>query len=366
MNIPVSSALAIKKMIIVASMTICLSSNILQAEGPRKKPLSQKLMLENSHYMAAQKAKEFAIGRNVALKILCPTGSEKSIEAVGKAFQQLSGINVEYIAVTLDEIVTEVKMTSLAGESYFDIGVPSTYGIPDLAEAKAIINLDGFKKIYEPEGFEADYLQPIGNYYKNSLYGYQTDGDSYLFIFNGKLLNDPSEKKAHREKFGKELKIPGTWEELDRMIEFFYRPDQNIYGGLLFRIHDYIHWEFLMRFHAKGCFPLADDMTPQINNEAGVKALEELIAVSRFLDPGASRYNYAESCNYFARGRNLCAVGWGGTYKVVAGEASRIREDTITAVPPGGIINGKLVRIPIYNWGFNYVVSSFSKRSRSI
>ena len=37
---------------------------------------------------------------------------------------------------------------------------------------------------YEPADFQKDVLYTIGDYYKGSLYGYETDGDTYLMFYN--------------------------------------------------------------------------------------------------------------------------------------------------------------------------------------
>src|SRR3712207_8779002 len=62
--------------------------------------------------------------------------------------------------------------------------------------------------------FQKDSLFTLGDYYKGSLYGYQTDGDTYVMFYNKDWLDNPDERKAFADKHGYELKVPDTWEEL--------------------------------------------------------------------------------------------------------------------------------------------------------
>ena len=78
-----------------------------------------------------------------------------------------------------------------------------------------------------------------------------------------------------------------------------------MFGGALFRTQYFIAWEWWVRFHAKGFYPFADDLTPQINNEAGVEALEELIAASKFSYPGASSNGLFENFEAYGQGTSF-------------------------------------------------------------
>ncbi|MEW8044609.1 MAG: hypothetical protein G8D28_09865, partial [gamma proteobacterium symbiont of Phacoides pectinatus] len=117
-----------------------------------------------------------------------------------------------------------------------------------------------------------------------------------------KMLNDPWERQAYKEKYGSELGIPQTWAEL-----------------------------------------------------------EELIAVSRYLDPAVNSNEFFNNIQSFSEGNRFANFGWGGPYKFFIGDNSAIREHLITAIPPGGVIDGQVVRMPYNNWGWNYRISSYTQ-----
>ena len=282
------------------------------------------------------------------------------MKPVGDAFTLETGVNVKYIEASLDEINAKILAQSLSNKTYFDISLPATFGLPDLIEAGSIRPLDEFVERYEPVNFNQDMLYPIGDYYKGNFYGYQTDGDTYLMFYNKDWLEDETEKKNFIAEYGYELGIPKTWEELDQMIKFFHRPEKNLYGGALFRNKDYIAWEWWARFHAKGYYPFDNTLKPQIDSEAGISALNELIDTTKYLYPQSKSNGLFENWEAFAEGNMFCNIGWGGTQKYLNGPKSKLKGKLAFGPTLGGYVNNKLLPTPYFNWGWNYTVSSFS------
>lgn len=317
----------------------------------------------NIHTVAAETAKKLAGGRTVKLTILQPSGSLGNVKPVADQWTAATGIAVDYVEVPLGEINQKVLLEAVSRSGAFDIALPATFGIPDLAESGILVNLDQYAQKYEPADFQKDVLYTIGDYYKGSLYGYETDGDTYLMFYNKPWLDNADEGKAFADKHGYALKVPDTWEELDAMMAFFHRPDKDMFGGTLFRTQYFIAWEWWGRFHAKGYYPLADDLTPQINNDAGVAAAEELIKASRYQYPGAKTNGLFENFEAYGQGNKFANIGWGGTQKYLNSEKSKVKGKLAFGLMPGGQVGGSLLRAPYFNWGWNYVVSTVSREA---
>ncbi|XWN34185.1 MAG: extracellular solute-binding protein [Devosia sp.] len=322
---------------------------------------AQSNALANIHVTAAEAAKKLADGRSVTLTIMQPSGSLGNIKPVADRFTEATGIGIDYLEVPLGEINQKVLLEAVSKSGSFDLALPATFGLPDLAESGILVNLDQYAQKYEPEAYQADVLYTIGDYYKGSLYGYQTDGDTYLMFYNQPWIDDLEEQDAFNAKTGMVLKIPETWEELDAMMAFFHRPDEGKYGGALYRTQYFIAWEWWGRFHAKGFYPFTDDLEPQINNEAGVQALEELVAASAYLYPGARTNGLFENFEAYGEGDKFANIGWGGTQKFLNSEKSKMRGKLAFGNMPGGKVDGQLLRTPYFNWGWNYVVNSVSQ-----
>jgi multiple sugar transport system substrate-binding protein len=337
-----------------------LAASTLPASLFATRAMAQQATLENVHTAAAEAAKKLAEGRSVKLTILQPSGSLGNVKPVADKWMEETGISVGYVEVPLGEINQKVLLEAVSRSGSFDIALPATFGLPDLAESGILVNLDQYAQKYEPADFQTDALYTIGDYYKGSLFGYQTDGDTYVMFYNKPWLDNADEQKAFADKHGYELKVPDTWEELDAMMAFFHRPDQNMFGGALFRTQYFIAWEWWGRFHAKGFYPLADDLTPQINNDAGVAALEQLIAASQHQYPGAKTNGLFENFEAFGQGDKFTNIGWGGTQKYLNSDKSKLKGKMAFGPMPGGTVDGELLRAPYFNWGWNYIVSSAS------
>ncbi|KAG1648366.1 hypothetical protein GQR58_029896 [Nymphon striatum] len=251
------------------------------------------------HEYAARKASELAAGRQVELELLMPNGSGANVNPIIVAFQKATGIRVKPIETPVDDINLRLTLDTLSGEGSYDLALPATFGLPDLVNTGAIITLTDYAAKHEPAGFRDDVLYPIGDNFDGNTYGFQADGDAYT---------------------------PLTWEQLDQQIAFFHRPDDGLGGGLLFRTPNYIAWEWWVRFHAKGVWPLSSELIPQIAGDAGVAALEDLIRVTENLAPETARLGLFENWERYAKGDIYCNIGWGGTQKHLNGPTSLMRE----------------------------------------
>ncbi len=309
---------------------------------------------------AARKAVELSSGRKMVLNLLLPNGSRANVQPVVRAFQQATGISIRMTETPVDDIVLQLTLDTLRKQGAYDVALPATFGLPDLVEAGAIIPITEFAKQHEPPEFRDDVLYRIGDTFDNQTYGFQTDGDAYVMFYHKDFLSDPDEQARFADTFGYALAPPDTWEELDRQIKYFHRPDVGIEGGLLFRTPEYVAWEWWIRLHAKGVWPLGKDLTPQIDGDAGVAALEELIAVTQYLSPETATLGLFENWERYSKGDIYCNIGWGGSQKYLNGPNSKMRGRMIFRSTPGGFIDDQLLVTPYFNWGWNYVVTSQS------
>ncbi|MEM7364906.1 MAG: extracellular solute-binding protein [Pseudomonadota bacterium] len=283
------------------------------------------------------------------LRLLYPEGALANINPIVASFSEQTGIGIELTETLVDDVHTKLLIEHTAGRSRFDLALPATYSIPDLAEAQAIRDLSRYVVKYEQNLIATPSLYALGDRYKNRFYGYQTDGDVYLMFYLRKRLEDPEEKKRYEDLFGEPLRLPETWAELDRIMSFFHRPDEDQYGGCLFRTPSYMTWEWWIRFHETGRLPLTDDVAPDFVNDEGVGALESLLAASAHQHPSAATNGLFENWHVFSEGQCAVNIGWGGSQKHFNRGDSKIKGDMLHATTPGA---------SYFNWGWNFVTTS--------
>jgi len=304
----------------------------------------------------AGKARTLAGPDPKPLRLLIPNGCGANLAPVVEAFESLSGVAVELLDVPVDEVGTRLLVDALSGSADYDLALPPTFALPDLVAAEAIKPLSALAARHEPEDFRAGVLYDAGDRFDDDLYGFQTDGDAYLMFYHRDLLQDETERKRYADRYGAALEVPLTWEELDRQMAFFHRPDDGLAGGLLFRTSGYLAWEWWVRFHAKGVWPLSPTLVPQMDGDAGVEALEEMIRATAHLVPAAGSLGLFENWERFERGDVFCNIGWGGTQKYLHRRGSHMRDRLVHGPTPGGVVDGRRLAIPYFNWGWEYVV----------
>ena len=311
-----------------------------------------------SHQRAAHIARELRGDREVTLKVLLPIGSRANVSPVSEWFEQTTGVRFVLEEVPLDEINSRFTIDAASGRGEVDIALPATFGIPELAGADALLPLDDLETRYAPPDYADSMLYTAGDHFEDHLYGYQTDGDVYLMFYRSDWLGNETEQARYQDHYGEPLALPQTWQQLDRLLEFFHRPDEGRFGGALFRTPIYMVWEYWCRLHAKGVLPFDENMQPQIQTERAVEALAELIAASAHLYPAARANGLFENWKAYAEGNIFCNIGWGGTQKYLMSEKSKVRGRLAHGPTPGGMVNGRFVKAPYFNWGWTYTISS--------
>ncbi|MGC1496661.1 MAG: extracellular solute-binding protein [Sulfitobacter sp.] len=295
-----------------------------------------------------------------SLVVLIPSGSGANLAPIVAAFERKTSVKIQLIEADTDGINTELMLDTMLGGNKYDVALPATFGLSDLVLAQAVLPLDAYKQRHEPDGFRKGVLYQGGDEFEGHTYGFQTDGDAYLMFYNNKMLGDPSLQKRYADRFGIDLDVPLTWAELDRQMLFFHNPDQNCFGGAMFRTPQYLVWEWWIRFHSKGIWPLSSEMSPQIDGDAGIAALEEMIAITQAFVPGTTEMGLFENWKRYARGDIYANIGWGGTQKYLNGPKSKMRGKMSFGPMPGGKFGDETIPMPYFNWGWSYVVSATS------
>lgn len=71
----------------------------------------------------------------------------------------------------------------------------------------------------------AEYPNGSGRYW-----GIPLQGDAIGFAYRKDLFENLEEQRKFKERYGYELNIPETWDQMKDIAEFFYRPENSLYG----------------------------------------------------------------------------------------------------------------------------------------
>ena len=310
------------------------------------------------HLQIAEQARRTA-GSKRSLKLLLPAGSEANVKPVAKLFESLSGIKVAITTAPVDDVATELMLMESQQEQRYDLALPPSFSLPGLIDHNIIRPLTRYRDQHEPAVIRQQALFSAADSHLGEFYGYQSDGDVYLMFYNSAFLYGDGHKRFE-DHFGEEYHTPTTWAQADAHMAFFHAPDQQRYGGLLYRTPMYLCWEFWARLHANGVLPLNDDLSTNFLSDAALEALDSLIRVTDYLHPQVFAADLETNWDLYGQGHTYANIGWGGTQKYLRQFYRTQERRTRCTTLPGLLANSGRTPVSSFNWGWNYVVLSRS------
>lgn len=127
------------------------------------------------------------------------------------------------------------------------------------------------------------------------------DGDVAMMYFRKDAFENEEAKTRYREKFGKELTVPRTWEEFLQAAEIFTGWDWAGSGkaGYGFQTstwdRPFIEQQWAPMMASAGGNWFDDDCNPAFNGEAGVRAANDLRALLAFAPPGSASLSWGQT-----------------------------------------------------------------------
>ena len=300
-----------------------------------------------------------------------------------KQFEELTGAKVNVVHVPFGDLFQRIMIPFQTGQSAYDVLFYGSLWIGD------------FHAYLEPA--PAKYLNTAGmkdvtlNYrgvatWGNQMVQYPVDGDRHYLKYRKDVLDNPENQKKFKEKTGRDLTVPKTWEEYDEVANFFNNWDWAGDGKPHFgsaevtKRDDLMFSAFISRAapYAKnpnvkgGFFFDLKTMEPQINNPGFVKALEMFVKAKRFFPPGGDSFGLGDEIFSFGGGQTLMSYSWDDAFIQAMETKSAIRNKVMAAPLPGSkeVWNRTTKKwdkftepsyAPYITWGWTSAVAKASK-----
>ena len=199
----------------------------------------------------------------------------------------------------------------VVGDSQW-LGAGSTAGhYLDLTEFFKEHNLT---EVMAPATVEAYAEYPKGS---GKYWAVPAEGDATGWAYRKDWFEDPAEKEAFQAKYGYELAVPETFEQMRDIAEFFHRPDEGRYGIAIYTDNSY---DALVMGYENALFSFGGDLGDYstyevegiVNSPEAVAALEAYRDLYQFTPPNWGKTFFLEnnqaiteglvamSMNYFA------------------------------------------------------------------
>jgi multiple sugar transport system substrate-binding protein len=270
------------------------------------------------------------------------------VQEVVPEFEQQTGIDVEIEVVNYAEMHTKLVPQLVAPTGSYDVIVVDFYWVGEFTKAGWLQPLDD--RITQDNVDTSVYFDSLMN-----LVG-KVDGVTYMLPFYNyamgltyrkDLINDPKEQQAFKEKYGMELRVPETWDEYMKQVEFFTRDTDgdgqtDFYGVVNQGLRpDPIAMEWSNYLYANGGqYNGEGTWEPMLGTPEAEKALEDYRTnLSKYGPPGAASFGFDEAFNVAAQGKAYSYI----TYNMFRtayddpAQSAVVGKMEIAAVPNGGL-----------------------------
>jgi len=312
-----------------------------------------------------------------------PDNADALFELAKNFMEKNPDIQIEVTPLSWEVLYPRILQDITSGAGSFDV---STW---DLMTAGAIA--PGFEDLNEyaknhPDlvdtNFDDDDFIPIAKhvygYWGEKRIGYPFYGACMFFFYRSDLFNNAELKNKFQTKYGRELTVPATWEEVKQVAEFFtkkFNPESPTEYGitLMFPRTHTLFYMFLNFFgpyrrSPEGIKKFGDvnldwgdfftaDQKPSFNSEEAVKAIQDMIDLMKYApDPLGS--DYGETLEVFGKGMAAMIPQWTATlasWKDSPDLQPFAEKVKVTVMPGGTPVSG--------GWGVGINASSKNKEA---
>jgi multiple sugar transport system substrate-binding protein len=262
---------------------------------------------------AVEAAKQYA---GITLNVPWESGlqAQDPILYSGPEFEKLTGVKINPIETSFTDMVSKYVTEHIGGTGAYDVISISPAWLPDMVEAGVLEPLDPYMDQYMDKS-ELDDLPPTFRgfqQYNGQTYGLYDDGDVFIMYYRTDWFNDEKNKADYKAKTGKDLVVPETIEDFTSVCTFFTEQysAEGKYGCQIQRAAgSNYHWFYQDFVNSCGRF-FDDNMKATINNEIGVKTLQNMVDQNSFMPPGAETADFVQVLSSWLSGDLGMIITW--------------------------------------------------------
>ncbi len=290
------------------------------------------------------------------VRVVIMSGPEADgMKEVARQYTEQTGNPVEIIEQGRDTYLTLIPTQLLAGTSAFDLAFIQSTMVGELADAGAILPLDGFLQALTPEQQADvdldDILVPA--LYEGQIFGLPTDISTYFAYYRSDLIPQP----------------PETWDEVLDLARQFSRsqnPDSPTRYGLAFDglVGQTLPEGFYSVMWSYGGQVVDEDGIPAVDQPQAVEAAAfwQALAREELIPPEILSMGFSEVLAALEAGQVAMAIpGWNAMSPIIRGGTSPHRDVIEEALLPGvRQADGTILRTP-YTHSYFFALNSFGE-----
>jgi multiple sugar transport system substrate-binding protein len=263
---------------------------------------------------------------------------EKAINEVAPIFEELTGADVVIESVPGEQFTDKLQL-DLNNTKRYDVVLAPIAFLHSFAASEKIEPLQSMIDQYAGASYDtSDFIPALFEtygMYNKTLYAIPYKPDVELLFYRKDLFEDEANKASFKEKYGRDLEVPKTNEELMEVSEFFTKS---------FNSESPVDYGYSTNM-MKGCTRLlyinrgGDDVEnslPNMNNQAGIDALNRVLELQKYAPKEWMQMGWDEANQFFANGNAAMMEQWPGLWNTVQAEGSAVKDKVGVAMAPGG------------------------------
>lgn len=260
-------------------------------------------------------------------------------------YQAETGVAVTVETVPWPDFQTKLFTELNAQGSAYDLVVGDSQFLGAASTGGHYVNLTDFITTHNltetmapaTMAYYSEYPGGSGQYWSVPL-----EGDALGWAYRKDWFEDPAEMEAFKAKYGYDLAVPKTFEQLIDIAEFFHRPDENRYGAAIYSQNagDAIVMGVENSIFAYGG-SLGDyntyEITGLLNSQASIDALDDYRKLFTYGPPGWGNSFFAEVNTAIAQGQVAMGMNFFAFFPSLVNEATNPHAANMGffANPPG-------------------------------
>ena len=300
-----------------------------------------------------------------------------------KQFEELTGAKVNVVHVPFGDLFQRIMIPFQTKQAAYDVLFYGSLWIGDFNNYLAPVPAE-YQNTASMKDVTVNYKGVAT--WGETMIQFPVDGDRHYLKYRIDIFDSPEMQAKYKEKTGKELKVPETWEEYNEIAIFFSGwdwdgDDKPNYGSAeVAKRDDLMFSAFISRVapYAKhpevkgGFFFDLETMEPLVNTPGWVHGLKLFVESQKGFPPGGNNFGLGDEIFSFGGGQTLMSYSWDDAFIQAMEKNSKIRNKVAAAPLPGAkeVWNRKTGkwdkfekanRAPYICWGWTSAVSKFSK-----
>ena len=273
------------------------------------------------------------------------------------------GIKVVIDEVPPDALYQKLVTNFAATQADYDLVEFYPTWMGDFASADYLTNLDPYFTQFDSEIQPSDYLEEGSQNNRNkvdgSWYGVPFDNDLMVLYYRKDLFEDPAHQSAFKAKYGVDLAVPETWDDVLQIADYFNGTGDvagfsTVAGKTWWAVG---YWQNLYGAYGGN---LQNGDQPNLDRDAFLKANEMYLKLLAAAPVGVTDFGYTESRAAIVEGKTAMSLQWATTAITdPAGLAPGV--DIGVALMPGVKDGDSILRTPSLPVGKTLAIPSNSE-----